>query len=81
MQSAGFRNIPFQTIPNPKGGVSIVTLKLPQYSLCHSQSRDRSMPSTNQKSTLECSNRLESSYYPFPPGQSQQGNSRLMRTC
>ncbi|RDX87270.1 hypothetical protein CR513_31288, partial [Mucuna pruriens] len=53
---------------------TIQDLKMQNYhnNLCHSHSRDQSMPSMNWKSTHECSNWLES-YYPFPPGQSRQG--------
>ncbi|RDX90235.1 hypothetical protein CR513_27924, partial [Mucuna pruriens] len=76
LQSAGFGNIPSQTIPNPKGGVSAVTWQsgreLPQH-----QSQDQLMPSLNQKSTPK-SNKLESSHYPFPPRQFRQRNMRLM---
>ncbi|RDY11447.1 hypothetical protein CR513_03893, partial [Mucuna pruriens] len=46
---------------------------------CHSQSENQSTLSLNRKSTRLCSNKLEPSHYPFPPRQSQQGNSKLMR--
>ncbi|RDY11655.1 hypothetical protein CR513_03645, partial [Mucuna pruriens] len=77
MQSNGSGNIPFSTILNLKGGVSDNYYN----SLHHNQIRDQSVSSPNWKLTPECSSRLESSHYPNLPGQSWQGDLRLMRTC
>ncbi|RDX94578.1 hypothetical protein CR513_23017, partial [Mucuna pruriens] len=69
MQSTGFENIPSQTIPNPKGGVSVVTLRsgreLPQQSTPQPKLRP-----INAESKLEANSRVQQQarvlLLPFP---------------
>ncbi|RDX73867.1 hypothetical protein CR513_46469, partial [Mucuna pruriens] len=77
IQSTRSRNLPSQTIPNPKGG----NMMARNYKLHHDQNRTQWMLNLNQKPTLEFSNKIRPPYYRFPPGHSHQRSLKLMKTC
>ncbi|RDX84803.1 hypothetical protein CR513_34085, partial [Mucuna pruriens] len=66
MLLVGSKNIPSQTIPNLKGGVSVVTLR---------SGKEFPQQSTPQPQPRPVNAKLESYHYHFPPKQSQQGCS------
>ncbi|RDY06393.1 hypothetical protein CR513_09624, partial [Mucuna pruriens] len=66
IQSVVSRNLPSQTIPNPKGG-NVST----NYNWRRNRNRTHLILNLNQKSTPEFNNRLEPPDYRFPPGHSQ----------